>query len=228
MSKQNFQVTPHYHLPTAWKATYTHGNGSQRTIGINSEMDALPGIGHACGHNIIAMAGVAVACAIKAAMEKFNIAGKIVLLGTPGPLNIFLNDWFQITNFSLIIAEEGANGKNILLKHGAYEEMDICLMCGFLHKHLGEKNWSLLWAYYSQRCHPAPGPRSSVSLSGSLALFRTQVEYFGHTYASFRSFLPAAHLYHIALMLPSHLGKVKMHSTRLSSHTIMSRFFASR
>jgi metal-dependent amidase/aminoacylase/carboxypeptidase family protein len=84
MSKQNIEVTTHYHLPTGWKATYTHGNGGQRTIGINSEMDALPGIGHACGHNIIGMAGVAVACGIKAAMEKFNIAGKIVLLGTPG------------------------------------------------------------------------------------------------------------------------------------------------
>jgi amidohydrolase len=138
MSKQNFQVTTHYHLPTAWKATYTHGNGGQRTIGINSEMDALPGIGHACGHNLIGMAGVAVACAMKVAMEKFNIAGKIVLLGTPG--------------------EEGGNGKDILLKHGAYKEMDICLMC-----------------------HPAPGPHSSVSLSSSLALCRSQVEYFGHT-----------------------------------------------
>lgn len=51
---------------------------------MNSEMDALPGIGHACGHNLIAIAGVAVACAIKAIMEKFDISGKIVLLGTPG------------------------------------------------------------------------------------------------------------------------------------------------
>ena len=47
-------------------------------------MDALPGIGHACGHNLIAIAGVAVACAIKAIMEKFDISGRIVLLGTPG------------------------------------------------------------------------------------------------------------------------------------------------
>lgn len=51
-------------------------------------MDALPGIGHACGHNLIGMSGVAVACAIKAAMEKHDISGKIVLLGTPG--NIFI------------------------------------------------------------------------------------------------------------------------------------------
>lgn len=55
---------------------------------MNSEMDALPGIGHACGHNLIAIAGVAVACAIRVIMEKFDISGKIVLLGTPGKTSI--------------------------------------------------------------------------------------------------------------------------------------------
>jgi metal-dependent amidase/aminoacylase/carboxypeptidase family protein len=47
-------------------------------------MDALPGIGHACGHNLIGISGVAVACAAKAAMEQLNIDGKVMLLGTPG------------------------------------------------------------------------------------------------------------------------------------------------
>ena len=65
-------------------------------------MDALKGIGHACGHNLIGISGqssiyihdetmnfnynigVAVACAIRAALEKHDLSGKIVLLGTPG------------------------------------------------------------------------------------------------------------------------------------------------
>jgi hypothetical protein len=47
-------------------------------------MDALPGIGHACGHNLIGISGVAVALAAKAAMERLNIDGKVVLLGAPG------------------------------------------------------------------------------------------------------------------------------------------------
>lgn len=47
-------------------------------------MDALPGVGHACGHNLIAIAGVAVACAIKKAIATHNISGTVVLLGTPG------------------------------------------------------------------------------------------------------------------------------------------------
>jgi hypothetical protein len=83
MSKHGFKVEKHFIMPTAWRATFSQGIGG-RTIGINSEMDALPGIGHACGHNLIAISGVAVACAIKTMMEKFNILGTILLLGTPG------------------------------------------------------------------------------------------------------------------------------------------------
>ncbi|KAI0088228.1 aminoacylase 1-like protein 2 [Irpex rosettiformis] len=137
MAKQGFEVTPHHLLETAWKATYSHGNGG-RTIGVNSEMDALPGVGHACGHNLIAIAGVAVACAIKSVLQKHDISGKVVLLGTPG--------------------EEGGGGKVILLDKGAYEGMDVCLMC-----------------------HPAPGPLSAASLSSCLAIQRKVVEYHGHT-----------------------------------------------
>ncbi|KAJ6463921.1 hypothetical protein C8R45DRAFT_503492 [Mycena sanguinolenta] len=135
MDSHGFQVTKKYHLETAWLATFSNGTGG-RTIGINSEMDALKGVGHACGHNLIAIAGVAVACAIKAAFEKFNISGKIQLLGTP--------------------AEEGGLGKVKLLDAGCYKEMDACLMC-----------------------HPAPGPKGSVSLSSCLAMERLTVEYFG-------------------------------------------------
>jgi metal-dependent amidase/aminoacylase/carboxypeptidase family protein len=89
MSDQGFEVSRHYFLETAWLATYTRGRGG-RTIGVNSEMDALPGIGHGCGHNLIAVAGVAVAVAIKAAMDRWDIAGKVVLLGTPGSWAGFL------------------------------------------------------------------------------------------------------------------------------------------
>ncbi|CDO77905.1 hypothetical protein BN946_scf184692.g3 [Trametes cinnabarina] len=84
MEKQGFTVTRHYLLETAWVAKYTRGTGG-RTLGVNSEMDALPGIGHACGHNLIAIAGVAVACGVKVAMDELDISGSVVLLGTPGP-----------------------------------------------------------------------------------------------------------------------------------------------
>ena len=78
-----WDVTPHYLVETGWVARYSRGKGG-RTLGVNSEMDALPGIGHACGHNLIAIAGVAVACAVRAVLEEFSISGSVVLLGTPG------------------------------------------------------------------------------------------------------------------------------------------------
>ena len=90
METQGFEVERHYLLDTAWVATYTHrgtdaqGHAHTAVLGVNSEMDALPGIGHACGHNLIGIAGVAIACAVKTAMETFGIDGKVVLLGTPG------------------------------------------------------------------------------------------------------------------------------------------------
>lgn len=84
MASHGFSVEPHFAgLNTAWRAEFTQGSGG-RVLGVNSEMDALPGIGHACGHNLIAAGGVAVALAAKSAMQKHGINGKIVLLGTPG------------------------------------------------------------------------------------------------------------------------------------------------
>ncbi|KAF8345069.1 hypothetical protein F5887DRAFT_1282817 [Amanita rubescens] len=108
MEKHGFKVERKLLLETAWRATFSHGSGG-RTIGLNSEMDALEGVGHACGHNLIAIAGVAVALAPKAAPVEFKISGKVSLLGTP--------------------AEEGGFGKAILLDKSAYTDMDICLMC---------------------------------------------------------------------------------------------------
>ncbi|KAE9399553.1 hypothetical protein BT96DRAFT_965608 [Gymnopus androsaceus JB14] len=86
----------------AWKAEFSHGTGGK------GQMDALPGIGHACGHNLIASSGCGIAVALKAALENHDIPGKIVLLGTP--------------------AEEVGGGKIILLERGGYDEMDFCVM----------------------------------------------------------------------------------------------------
>lgn len=86
MSSRGFTVTRQYlGLATAWRAEFQRGaRGLGRVVGVNAEMDALPGIGHACGHNLIAMAGVAIALALRAALEKHDVPGTVVLLGTPG------------------------------------------------------------------------------------------------------------------------------------------------
>lgn len=85
MEKHGFVVTRHYlGLETAWRAEFAHGSNPRRTIGLQSEMDALPNIGHACGHNLIAISGVAVAIGLKNAFEHHDVSGRIILLGTPG------------------------------------------------------------------------------------------------------------------------------------------------
>lgn len=71
-------------------------------------VDALPEIGHACGHQLIAISGCAAAIGCATAMQRHNVPGRVLLLGTP--------------------AEEGGGGKIELLEAGEYESMAACLM----------------------------------------------------------------------------------------------------
>lgn len=74
LESQSFQITPHaYGLETAWKAVFQYGHGGP-VIGLNSEMDALPKLGHACGHNLIAIAGVGAAVALARSLEEVDSA----------------------------------------------------------------------------------------------------------------------------------------------------------
>jgi amidohydrolase len=76
------------------------------TIAVLCEYDALPGIGHACGHNIIATAGLGAGLAAAAVAEEAG--GQVVILGTP--------------------AEEGGGGKIRLIRAGALDGVDAALM----------------------------------------------------------------------------------------------------
>lgn len=77
-------------------------------INFNAEYDALPDLGHACGHNLISTSSVAAFIALSLTMKKFNIPGRTQLLGTP--------------------AEENGGGKAKLVDAGAYKGVDISLM----------------------------------------------------------------------------------------------------
>jgi amidohydrolase len=76
------------------------------TIAVCCEYDALPGIGHACGHNIIAAAGLGAGLAAAALADE--LGGRVVVLGTP--------------------AEEGGGGKVKMIERGAFEGVDAALM----------------------------------------------------------------------------------------------------
>jgi len=108
MEKKGWKVTRHaYGLETAWEAVMEVGTGGP-VIGYNSEMDSLPNLGHACGHNLICMGGIAAAIATARALETHGIPGRVVCLGTP--------------------AEEVYGGKCYLLQRGAYKDWEGCLM----------------------------------------------------------------------------------------------------
>ncbi|EAW06835.1 M20 family metallopeptidase [Aspergillus clavatus NRRL 1] len=94
-----------YGLDTSFEAI--SGSGG-RLINFNAEYDALPGIGHACGHNLITTSSVAAFLALSAVLKKYGIPGRAQLLGTP--------------------AEENGGGKAKLIEAGAYKGVDISLM----------------------------------------------------------------------------------------------------
>ncbi|VUC38194.1 unnamed protein product [Clonostachys rosea] len=107
LEDQGFTVTRSaFNLSTAFKAVYSNGEG--RSVSFNAEYDALPGIGHACGHNLIATSSVAAAVGVKEALENQGVTGTVVVLGTP--------------------AEESIGGKIKMLDAGAYENLDCSIM----------------------------------------------------------------------------------------------------
>src|SRR5215468_4508822 len=69
-------------LPTAFRATIP-GTGPGPRVAIMAEYDALPGIGHACGHNVIATAGTGAGAALAVALGTLPLVGEIQVIGTP-------------------------------------------------------------------------------------------------------------------------------------------------
>ncbi|MFZ0215010.1 MAG: M20 family metallopeptidase [Candidatus Dormiibacterota bacterium] len=90
-------------METAFVATAGSG---PLTIGICCEYDALPGIGHACGHNIIASAGAGAGIALAQVADDLGITVRV--LGTP--------------------AEESGGGKILMLDRGAFDGVHAALM----------------------------------------------------------------------------------------------------
>lgn len=92
-------------VETAFRATLETGEGP--TIAILCEYDALPGIGHACGHNIIATSGAGAGAALAAVKDRLP-KGHVQIIGTP--------------------AEEGGGGKIKLIHGGVFTGVDCAMM----------------------------------------------------------------------------------------------------
>ncbi|BCI52036.1 amidohydrolase [Mycolicibacterium litorale] len=90
-------------LDTAFRASYGSG---PLVVGVCAEYDALPGIGHACGHNIIAASAVGTALALADVADELGLT--VVLIGTP--------------------AEETGGGKVLLLEAGVFDDVAVAVM----------------------------------------------------------------------------------------------------
>lgn len=136
-----FETEDAYVVPTGFLATYDSGKPGPR-IGYLCEFDALPEVGHGCGHNHIAATSIAAAEALKSVIAE--VGGVVQVFGTP--------------------AEENFGGKVSMAEAGAFDDLDVALM---LHPDvkngLGGQStaiYPLKFEFFGKNahgCHPAEG-----------------------------------------------------------------------
>lgn len=105
LAKRGFEVeSAAADIETAFVAMT--GAPSTPTVAIVAEYDALPGLGHACGHNLIATAALGAGLALRSVIDQ--LPGRVAVIGTP--------------------AEEGGGGKVLMTQRGAFEGIDAAMM----------------------------------------------------------------------------------------------------
>lgn len=141
-------------LPTALRATF--GSGRFR-IGLMAEYDALPGLGHACGHNLITAMSVGAAYALSQVADEAGLT--VEIYGTP--------------------AEEGGGGKIEMLERGAFEGLDLAMMAhpapvdvaearpfAVAHSHI---------EYVGKAAHAAAFPTLGVNAADAFTIAQTSI-----------------------------------------------------
>ncbi|MFW6074346.1 MAG: M20 family metallopeptidase [Chloroflexota bacterium] len=160
LRETGFEVEkPYAGMETAFRATLDSGKPGPR-VAVLAEYDALRGIGHGCGHNLIAGSGIASGIGMKEVIEE--IGGVFEVIGTP--------------------AEEGGAGKVIEMEHGAFDNVDACLM---IHHGGHQSGAPLQWPdgtclavtgfdfeYFGSPAHSAKDPENGVNaLNAVIKLF---------------------------------------------------------
>lgn len=140
---------PYLGLDTAFRAVVGSG---EFTIGFLAEYDALPGLGHACGHNLIAAMSAGGAIGLASVADEMGI--RVEVIGTP--------------------AEEGGGGKIELLDRGAFTELDFALMAHPAPVDVAEArpyavaHWHV--EYFGQSAHAAAYPERGVNANDAFVV----------------------------------------------------------
>ena len=142
-------------LATAFQASYGQGRPA---IAVLAEYDALPKLGHACGHNIIGVSAVAAAVASKCVIDQ--LGGSVVVVGTP--------------------AEEGLGGKIEMLRAGAFNDLDVAMMI-----HPNGLNMATIEAlacstldveFFGRPAHAASQPHKGINALEAMVLAFTSID----------------------------------------------------
>nr|MCR4668148.1 amidohydrolase [Clostridia bacterium] len=145
LKKYGFEIEEHFcGIPTAYKATYLGKKPGPR-IAMLAEYDALPKLGHGCGHNLICMMSVGSGIAMREYADEFG--GEIYVIGTP--------------------AEETEGAKVHMSKEGAFDDMDVCMMA-----HPGSEDassWNTIamvcrsYEFFGKTAHAAAAPEEGLN-----------------------------------------------------------------
>ena len=153
-------------VETAFRAVLEGAGGKGPTVAILAEYDALPEVGHACGHNLIAMTALGAGLGVQAAMN--SLPGRLVVLGTP--------------------AEEGGGGKIRLLEAGVFDGIDVAIKSHpngrgtvFRTEAYLDESWSLAmvgyrYLFHGMAAHAANAPHQGINALNAVIRFFTGID----------------------------------------------------
>ncbi len=142
-------------LETAFRATFSKGeeSGIKKRISYLAEYDALPELGHACGHNLIAMCSVAAAIIASKKLDRDDV--EISVIGTP--------------------AEEGKGGKVIMDNNGVFDNVDFAIMAHPSNKNIitrsGRATKRLYISFHGKEGHSSDSTKGVNALNAMIQLF---------------------------------------------------------
>ncbi|KAB3534367.1 M20 family metallopeptidase [Alkaliphilus pronyensis] len=147
LKKHDFTVEEEYmNIKTAFKAVYDSKKPGP-VIAYLSEYDALPGIGHGCGHNLLGATNTGAAIALSMLLKQKALAGKVLVYGTP--------------------AEETSGAKVAMADNGGFEEVDIALEAhpGSNHSKSGKSlaMEAIEFTFKGKTSHAAAAPEKGIN-----------------------------------------------------------------
>lgn len=142
-------------LPTAFTATFDSGKEGP-VVAFMAEYDALPEVGHACGHNLIGTMGIAAGIGLSKVVSKTG--GKVIVFGTP--------------------AEETRGGKVTMAEEGIFDSVDVALMVHPLDRYTKSGPSlamdAIQFEFFGKSAHAAASPHQGINaLDAVIQLFNS-------------------------------------------------------